>query len=62
MEKPPLGITPAFITEEARIKDLLDAIDRQLNGNISVNYEFIKTCAKEIYLHADLLLQMESEE
>lgn len=58
-EKPPLGIKPAFIAGEERIQGLLEAINRQLGYGSCEN---IKKYAKEIYLQADLIQQMEERE
>lgn len=58
-EEPPLGIKPAFIAGEERIHGLIEAINRQLGYG---NYENVKKYAKEIYLQADLIQQMEERE
>lgn len=62
-EKPPLGVKPVCLATESRIEDLTDAIMRQLEGGcFKDEYRQIKKYAKEIYLLADLVMQMESEE
>lgn len=58
-EKPPLGTAPYYIIAESRIIDLTMAINRYLENR---SYENVKEWAKEIYLQADLLIQMGAEE
>lgn len=63
MEKPPLGVKPVCLATESRIEELTGAIMRQLEGGcLKDEYRQIKKYAKEIYLLADLVMQMESEE
>lgn len=59
IDKPPLGVAPAYICAEQRIAELSEAIVRCLDDK---HYGIIKIWAKEIYLQADLLLQMGRED
>lgn len=58
-EKPQLGVCPYYVIAESRIIDLTMAINRCLEER---SYENVKEWAKEIYLQADLLLQMGKDE
>jgi len=57
--KPPLGVTPSWLTIENRIKELAAAILRY-NDDLNANNKTIKRWAREIILYCDLAEQMKA--
>lgn len=52
--KPPIGCTPAFISSSCRIEELAEAIIRNVRSE-KMNAENVKTWAKEIIHHCEIL-------
>lgn len=60
-DKPPIGIKPAWLAAEERIKALSDAIKRQLEGE-QPNMSLIRKWAYEIISQSDLYEEDKDEE
>ena len=42
MEKPPLGLEPRWIHDSRRAKEIIDAIERYTDANMSIKKEWIE--------------------